>query len=97
MVSDREVRVRTWTRGSAQDERDGLLGFVMAEYGDLVLDGITVRRTAEGRLALSFPARTDKAGRKHAYVRPIDDAARQEIEREVMSQLVASLGEVADG
>jgi hypothetical protein len=36
---------------------------------------------------LSFPARTDRAGKRHSYIRPVDDAARQAIEREILGQL----------
>lgn len=86
-MSGSEVRVRTWVRASDQESRTGLLGYVSVFLGDLVVDGITLRRTAEGRLALSFPARTDRAGRRHPYVRPIDDEARQAIERKILSEL----------
>lgn len=82
-----EIRVRTWVRGSDDDIRNGLLGFLSVTYGSLVLDGITLRRTADGRLALSFPARTDRSGKRHSFIRPADDAARRAIEREILTQL----------
>jgi hypothetical protein len=90
-----EIRIRTWVRGSADDERSGLLGFLSILYGDLVLDGITLRRTSAGRLALSFPARTDRHGQRHAYIAPVDDAARQQIEREILKGMVSDSTEVA--
>ena len=86
-MADQNVRLRSWVKGTDDDRRAGLLGYVSVHYGDLVLDGIVLRRTSEGRYALSFPAKTDRAGRKHSYIRPIDDAVRQEIEREVLWQL----------
>lgn len=86
-MSDQLIRVRTWVKASEQDVRTGLLGFLSVTYGSLVLDGITLRRTADRRLALSFPARVDRAGRRHAFIRPADDAVRQEIERELLWQL----------
>lgn len=86
-MSDHEVKVRTWVRGSEDDRRAGLLGFLSLIYGDLVLDGVVLRRTADGRHALSFPARTDRAGRRHSYIRPIDDKIRQDVEREILWQL----------
>lgn len=82
-----DVRVRSWVRASDDDIRTGLLGFISVEYGSLILDSIVLRRTTEGRYALSFPARTDRSGRRHAYVRPIDDDARRAIEREILWQL----------
>ena len=82
-----DIRVLTWVKASAADVRTGLLGFLTIEYGDLVLDSIVLRRTTDGRLVLSFPAKTDRAGRRHAYVRPVDDAARREIERVILGDL----------
>lgn len=82
-----EVRVRTWVRGSDDDVRGGLLGFLSLTYGSFVFDSVCLRRSATGKLILSFPARSDRAGRKHAYVRPLDDAARQAVEREILRQL----------
>ena len=86
-MAENEVRVRTWVRGSEDDARTGLLGWLSVEYGSLVLDGIVLRRTADGRYALSFPARTDRAGRRHSYIRPADDEARNAIEAEILWQL----------
>ena len=80
---DNDIRLRTWVRGSDKDIRSGLLGFVSVFYGDLVLDGITVRRTADGRLTLSYPQRRDGLGRSHPYFRPFDDEARLRIEKAV--------------
>ena len=86
-MADIDVRVRSWVRASDEDQRSGLLGYLSVTYGDLVLDSIVLRRTADGHYALSFPARTDRAGRRHAFIRPADDAVRQEIERELLWQL----------
>ena len=86
-MAEIEVRVRTWVKGSDEDQRSGLLGFLSVQYGTLVLDGLTLRRTASGKLAISFPARTDRSGRKHPLIRPADDAARTEIEDELLWQL----------
>ena len=90
-----EIRVRTWVRGSEDDERQGLLGYLSLCYGSLILDGICLRRTAEGRFALSWPARTTRAGRRHPYARPISDSARKAIEHEIVGQLAEHLGSAA--
>jgi len=72
----------------------GLLGWISLVLNDTIkLDGVTLRRTAGGRLALSFPARRDAGGRQHQYVRPLDDRARREIESQVFQAL--GLEEVA--
>ncbi len=75
-------------RASALDVSSGLLGWVSATVnGTLGLDGITLRRTRGGRLALSYPARRDRHGFEHPFVRPLDDATRKEIERQVLEQI----------
>jgi hypothetical protein len=77
-----------FTKATADDERRGLLGYVTLTFADLLLlDGITLRATDSGRHALSFPCRTDNAGRRHPYFRPIDDRARRLIERAVFNAL----------
>lgn len=86
-MSDLPVRIRSWIRGSDADARTGLLGFLTLLVGDFIIDGVTVRRTAEGRHVLSYPARTDRSGRRHPYIRPIDDQARRHIEQCVLGQL----------
>lgn len=83
------VSIRTWTRGSADDERSGLLGFLSLAYGDFVFDSIAVRRTADGRVALSWPERRDRNGRGHPYLRPANDEARKRIEKVIFGQAVA--------
>src|SRR5262245_23693969 len=69
-------------------------GWVSATMnGSLRFDGISVRRTADGRLALSFPARRDTTGKQHPYLRPLDDATRRDIEHQIFAAL--GLGEHA--
>jgi len=72
---------------SDADAERGLLAFVKLEFGPLILDGVTLRRHADGRLGLSWPERTDRAGRRHPLVRPVDDEARVALEREVLAEL----------
>ena len=74
---------------AGQEERArGLLGFVSMRFGDdLVLDGVTLRRTEQGRLALSYPMRRDRRGRTHHFIRPADDDARRRLERAVIDAL----------
>jgi hypothetical protein len=49
---------------------NGLLGYVSCTVAGLHLDGLTLRRTRGGRLAVSFPCRRDRRGRRHPIVRP---------------------------
>jgi len=88
MTSSPHFKLSSFTPGSSRDVRAGLLGWIVVEFGGLArLDGITLRRTAAGRLTLSFPERRDRSGKRHAVVRPLDSDARQEIERQVLDQL----------
>jgi DNA-binding cell septation regulator SpoVG len=77
-----------FTSAPVQDQQSGLVGFVsLLLAGCLRIDGIAVRRTRCGRLVLSFPVRRDAVGREHSVVRPIDDAARRDIEATVLRSL----------
>lgn len=87
MTSSPPITVLRFTRGTASDARKGLLGFATCSYGDLILDGIAVRRTRDGRHVLSFPTRHDRAGRQHHVVRPADTAARTAFEEAVFDAL----------
>jgi hypothetical protein len=71
----------------------GLVGWVSCTVGHaLRLDGITLRRTTDHRLTLSFPARTDRRGRQHPFVRPLDDCARRAFELAVFRALGLDAG-----
>ena len=82
-MSSPDIRLRSWVRGSDADVRSGLLGYVSIVYGDVVLDGLTIRRTAAGKLTISYPQRRDGQGQRHPLIRPVDDAARLRIEKAV--------------
>jgi len=70
-----------------RDIRTGLLGFASFDLGGVRIEGVAVRRTRDGRLALSFPRRTDRHGVQHDVVRPVDDASRRAIEEEIFDAL----------
>ena len=77
-----------FVRSSQVESRTGLLGWCSFTLGNLIrVDGVCVRRTREGRLVLSFPARRDRAGIDHPYVRPVDDATRRQIEDAILREL----------
>jgi DNA-binding cell septation regulator SpoVG len=77
----------TLSAARGRDRRSGLLGFVSFEISGLRLEGVTIRRTQDGRLVLSFPQRRDVRGDEHALVRPIHNETRLEIERQVFAAL----------
>ena len=83
------ARVLSATRARDDQRATGLLAWLTIETDRLVLDGVQLRRTLDGRHVLSWPARRDAKGGKHAVVRPADDASRVALEREVLGQLGA--------
>lgn len=48
-----DVRVLSYVRATDAEERSGLIGYLRVACGSLVIDGVTLRRTAAGRFALS--------------------------------------------
>ena len=76
-----------FSAAAASDVHSGLLGWLSFDLDSLRLDGIALRRTADGRLTLSFPARADSAGRQHPYIRPLNETTRQEFEHQVLRAL----------
>jgi len=80
-----EVR---FTPARPLDMARGLFGYITCILSDIILlDGITLRKTLDGRLTLSFPAREDGNGNKHFYIQPLDDESREEVERRVFDFL----------
>lgn len=78
--------VRFWP-ADAGKVADGLLGHVRFEVGALRLDGVMVRRSSDGRLGLSFPARESRNGTRFPLVRPTTQWERTRIESAVIGEL----------
>jgi len=86
-------RVRLVPAGGVS-RSEGVVGWVSFATPDgLLVDGIALRVSRVGRPVFSWPARRDRAGRDHHVVRPLDDAARQEIEQQLLAQLAPWLRE----
>jgi hypothetical protein len=64
----------------------GLLGWVSLELRGLRIDGVQVRRTRSGSIAMYWPERVT-CDRRFPIVQPIDRATRIAIEREVIDEL----------
>lgn len=87
-MADLLVTDISFTPATLWHRERGLLGFVRCVVdGALVLDGITLRRTLDNRLRLSFPEREDGVGRRHPIIRPIDDEARRAIETAIIGAI----------
>jgi hypothetical protein len=82
------ISILSFASAPAEDQERGLLGWLSLDVdGLLLLDGVVLRRTRQGRLALSFPAPRDWRGRRKSRVRPLHDAARRAIEGAVLGAL----------
>ena len=83
-----EVSDVVFVAASAEDIVTGLLGWSSCTVNRrLRFDGLAVRRTLKGRIQLAFPAKSDRAGKRHYVIRPLDDSARVEIERQIFQAL----------
>lgn len=79
------VRLR-WA--SEHEQATGLLGYVTCVVnGALCLDGLTLRRSISGDFSVSFPARTDVRGMRHAYIQALDGKTHREIEAQILKAL----------
>jgi DNA-binding cell septation regulator SpoVG len=84
-----DLRITQVHLSAARDEelRKGTLGRVRMVVNGLVVQGVCLRRTLDGRLTLVYPARRDDDGERLVVVRPIDDDARLAIEVQVFTAL----------
>jgi hypothetical protein len=87
IISD--VRFRT---AKGAEVKSGLIRFASILINDcLRLDGISIRRTMAGRIAVMFPERLDGVGRRHRLIWPIDAPTRRRIERQSLEALAAEM------
>ncbi len=78
------------TPPSPGDQDRGLVAFLKFRVGGIELDGVTLRRRRDGRLAICYPSRRDARGRRHPFVR-FGEAERRSVERQVLEILGAEV------
>ncbi len=76
-----------FTPGTPAERTTGLLGWVRLRYGDLLLDGLALRRTRDARLVLSFPRPSRGGGLARQLVGPAGPDVRAQIEADVIAEL----------
>lgn len=82
------IRVLQIVAGTPSEMKSGLLAWLSVEIdGTLIVAGITLRRTVDGRHAISFPLRRDPRGNRHTLIAPVDSDARRRIESAILQQL----------
>ena len=73
-------------------EKEGILAWLTCVIANIVvLDGIALRRTRDGRPVLSFPRREDSAGRQHPYIRAAASETGQQFERAIFKAIAKEL------
>lgn len=77
----------TFTPAEPGRDRPGLMGWVSATVGGWKIDGLSVRRTREGRTIVTFPSRRDAAGRLHPIAQPIRAEDRKYIRAYILADL----------
>ncbi len=90
---DRRLRITDvrLVPGSGQDAQNGLLAYLQFTLNQaLLVDGVTLRRSRDGRRYLSYPARRGNGGSDYPYLRPLTDGVRQDLERQVLAAIEAS-------
>ena len=60
--------------------------------GALVLNNIAIRRSGDGRLRLSYPARFSRTGTKHYFFNPINRTAKAAIDEAILARLPGGQG-----
>ena len=72
----------------AEHQATGLLGWISFTLGRCVrIEDVTLRRTREGRLSLSYPGKRVRKDKIRHAVRPVSDRVRRDIEHQVFSKL----------
>ncbi len=74
------------TLGSPADRDAGLLAFVRCIYGEFELDGIAIRRTTDGKIIVTFPARSWNGCRRKYFITPRSAPARREFEEAILAE-----------
>ena len=87
-MSDLVVSNVQFTPATQRNVETGLLGYLsLALNGVLMLDGITLRQSADGTRYIAYPSRTDHGGSRHAYIKPLGEGARRTIQDQVFEAL----------
>ena len=89
------VRVLYVDRAPPRERRRGLLAWLTIEVHGLALKGFALRRTRNGRAAVTFPKRRDSRGRLHPQVWPLDPEDRQALEDQILAAVAADFEELA--
>jgi hypothetical protein len=77
-----------FVEAAAVEMTTGLLGYLSFELDGLIgVDGVTLRRTLNGRHMLSWPQRRDGRGFNHPLLRPLSHRATRIIESQVFRAL----------
>ena len=78
-----EIRI---TAASPADRDAGLIAFVSCTYGEIEIDGIAIRKTVDGRIIVTFPARQWTGCRRKYFITPRSVPVRRAFEEAILSE-----------
>ena len=71
----------------------GLLFWARGRLGRVLVDGLAVRATRQGRLVVTWPTRRDAGRREHRLVWPVDRATRDAVRAQLLAEVRRRIGE----
>ncbi len=74
------------TAASPADRNMGLLAFASCVYGEVEIDGIAIRKTVDGRIIVTFPARPWNGCRRKYFITPRSVPVRRQFEEAILSE-----------
>ncbi len=78
----------TFTPAPDRDRERGLMGYLQVTLNEaVVLDGLTVRITVDGRRYLAYPSKSGRNGARHPYVRPLNEGVRETLQQQAFQLL----------
>lgn len=78
------------TQAPAEHQRAGLVAWIRCVInGVFRVDGLALRTTRSGKTRLSFPARRDARGGRHAVIEPVNGNVRAQLEAAILRALGA--------
>lgn len=79
--------VLSFRPAKALDQAAGLLGYARVQIGDLLVDGVAIRRSRDGRHVISLPSRRSREGHEFSVVAPVSNAVGRDLEQQVLEAL----------
>lgn len=83
------ISVLSFRPAKPLDRATGLIGFARIQAGELLVDGVAIRRARDGRHVISLPSRRSRDGQEFSIVAPANGEVGRALEAAVIDALVA--------